>query len=362
MFSSSPSFFSCFILFVLTFFCFYSLLSLSNYFYQLIYSSSYSNNPDPSLFLSIPLYSHSSSSLNISSSPRLFSFTPHLFNEIKYFHSNQYSQYSNNNEKYEDKEKNEQWLIEQEYNEKHGRTIKNQENEDEYNENKNSNHNSTHSYPPSLLDSIHLHSYYSVMYTALISIGTPNQYFSVILDTGSSCVWVMSELTDSKNKQPFIHYYDHNKSYTYSNIIKPQYPSSSASSSPPSNNNNNNDNNNNDNNNNESRVPWSIQYGVGKCTGFISNDTVRLSSLTVHNQLFAETLDLSVNFLNSNQPMDGIIGLSYRGGSCSEWNNFIDNLYQQNQINKKIFSFYLAKQEEKQEIGKINEEKQIIIV
>ncbi len=52
---------------------------------------------------------------------------------------------------------------------------------------------------------------------------------------------------------------------------------------------------------------WEIQYGVGMCSGVLSNDTVTIDGATAYGQVFAEATMLSGNFLNPNQPMDGIL-------------------------------------------------------
>ena len=150
-----------------------------------------------------------------------------------------------------------------------------------------------------LTDSFH------VMYTAMLEIGTPAQQFSMILDTGSSCLWVISASTSTHPN--YLHYYDHSASETYV-----------ADGS-----------------------PWDIQYGVGACTGYLSHDAVTLGALSVLNQTFAEATTLSGNFLNPNQPLDGILGMSFAGGACAEYPTFLDNLYEQEKISKRLFSFHL---------------------
>jgi len=169
------------------------------------------------------------------------------------------------------------------------------------------------SYSVALADSFH------VMYTAKLAIGTPAQSFSVILDSGSSCLWVVSSHLALSPKPRYLHYYDHSLSSSY----RPN------------------------------QKDWQIQYGVGECAGFLSADKVSLSHLTVHNQTFGEALLLSDNFLNPNQPLDGILGLAFAGGACRDFPTFLDGLFHQGQIENRVFSFRLDREEKEDEKNEI---------
>ena len=154
---------------------------------------------------------------------------------------------------------------------------------------------------------------YHVMYTAEVSIGSPRQPFSMILDTGSSCLWAISAQPASADAPHphYLHYYDHAQSSTYSADGR----------------------------------PWEIQYGVGACTGFLSRDAVQLATLTSRNQTFAEATRLSSNFLNPQQPLDGIVGMSFAGGACKEHRTFIESLWDERVIGRRVFSFHLDTRE-----------------
>ena len=192
---------------------------------------------------------------------------------------------------------------------------------------------------------------YHVMYTARVSIGTPLQSFNMILDTGSSCLWAISAspqppqqegaaaAASSSHSSPsspslpssassslssphsrYLHYYDHSLSSTYE----------------------------------ADNSPWDIQYGVGQCTGFLSRDTVSLSpALTVSNQTLAEAVSLSSNFLNPQQPLDGIVGMSYRGGACRQYSTLIERLREERRIRRKVFSFHLDRREGEGEVNEV---------
>ena len=156
---------------------------------------------------------------------------------------------------------------------------------------------------------------YHVMYTAEVSVGTPPQRFNMILDTGSSCLWAISAApasAETPTPHPrYLHYYDHAQSSTYQPDDR----------------------------------PWEIQYGVGACTGYLSRDAVTLASLTSSNQTFAEATRLSANFLNPQQPLDGIVGMSFAGGACRDHRTFIESLWDARVIGRRVFSFHLDTRE-----------------
>lgn len=155
--------------------------------------------------------------------------------------------------------------------------------------------NATHPDPDDADDdtiSVPLVDYHSVMYTGEIGLGTPPQLFEVIFDTGSSCLWVMSAdgqpeststhssvtstmLIRKKKPKKYLHYFHSSASSTYSSQGE----------------------------------PWTIQYGLGRASGYLSNDTFQLGSRSASGQIFAEATQLSGNFINKQQPMDGIMGL-----------------------------------------------------
>ena len=163
---------------------------------------------------------------------------------------------------------------------------------------------------------------YHVMYTATLTIGTPPQPFHMILDTGSSCLWAVSSQPSHTGHHlpPFLHPYDHSLSSTY-------VPDG---------------------------TPWSISYGVGQCEGFLSRDTVRLSPyLAVTNQSLGEAVELSANFLNPQQPLDGIVGMSFAGGACQGEETLIEGLYREGRIGRRVFSFHLDRGEGAEEVNEV---------
>jgi len=185
--------------------------------------------------------------------------------------------------------------------------------------------------------------YHSVMYTGMIGLGVPQQKFAVIFDSGSSCLWVMStggndgrkrrremmrrrrhgydddddDGSSTRGSRPalrmhhhrYMHYYNHDASRTYQPVAK----------------------------------EWEIQYGVGTAKGFLSNDTLTVGRARAHGQVFAEATHLSGNFINKEQPMDGILGLSFPGGACASFPTALDTLYHSGAISSRVFSFILGR-------------------
>jgi hypothetical protein len=140
-------------------------------------------------------------------------------------------------------------------------------------------------------------------YYGVIEIGTPPQFFTTIMDTGSSNLWVPStSCTDTacngKNKY-----------------------SSSASSTYKAN-----------------GEPITIHYGTGSMKGTLCYDTVSVGGLTVTQQEFAQATSLAAFFTGS--AFDGILGLAYQSISADNVPTWFDNAVQQNGIDS-VFSFYL---------------------
>lgn len=178
--------------------------------------------------------------------------------------------------------------------------------------------------PPSYLEAkfgaptgqIPLESYQGVQFFGPISIGTPPQDFNVVFDTGSSNLWVPSENCPFSNLACRTHNrYNSKKSSTY----KPN------------------------------GTDFSIQYGTGSLTGYLSQDTLEIGGLQVRNQVFAEAMkEPGITFIAAK--FDGILGMAFETISVDHvtpvWYNIIDQGLVQNQV----FSFWLS-QNSDDEIG-----------
>jgi cathepsin D len=140
-------------------------------------------------------------------------------------------------------------------------------------------------------------------YYGNISIGTPDQYFTVIYDTGSSNLWVPS------SKCLFC--------------LKKKYDSSASSTYV------------------ANGKSFAIQYGSGSLSGFLSEDTVAMGDLVIPSQTFAEaTQEPNIQFQLGQ--FDGICGMAYGTISVDSVVPPFVNAYT-NGLIKPVFSFYLGK-------------------
>ncbi|KAI1815139.1 aspartic peptidase domain-containing protein [Poronia punctata] len=145
----------------------------------------------------------------------------------------------------------------------------------------------------------------NAQYFSEISIGTPPQDFKVILDTGSSNLWVPSQSCGS------IACYLHAK-----------YDSSASSTYK------------------KNGTDFEIRYGSGSLSGFVSQDDVTIGDLKIKGQDFAEaTNEPGLAFAFGR--FDGILGLGFDRLSV---NGIVPPFYQlvnQKLIDEPVFAFYL---------------------
>jgi len=154
---------------------------------------------------------------------------------------------------------------------------------------------------------IPLSDYAEAQFYGPITIGTPAQDFKVVFDTGSSNLWVpSSKCTQISCK--LHHRYDSSKSSTYK----------------------------------ANGTSFEIEYGSGNISGIVSNDVVGLADLTVQGQDFAEVVKEDGMAFTFGK-FDGILGLAFDtisvGHATPVWYNLMD----QGLVDKKMFSFWLAR-------------------
>jgi len=154
---------------------------------------------------------------------------------------------------------------------------------------------------------IPLSDYAEAQFYGPITIGTPPQDFKVVFDTGSSNLWVPSHKC-SQISCKLHRRYDSGKSSTYK----------------------------------ANGTEFNIGYGSGNISGFVSNDVVGLSDVTVKGQDFAEVVKEDGMAFTFGK-FDGILGLGFDTISVGKAVPVWYNMMQQGLVDQKIFSFWLAR-------------------
>ena len=147
-----------------------------------------------------------------------------------------------------------------------------------------------------------------------IDIGKPAQTFKVVLDTGSSNLWVPS--TECGSIACYLHNkYDHSASSSYT----------------------------------KNGSEFKIEYGSGSLEGYISQDDVTIGDLVIKGQHFAEaTAEPGLAFAFGR--FDGIMGLGYDTISVNKIVPPFYNMMNQKLIDEPVFAFYLGDAEDSSEV------------
>uniref|UniRef100_A0A914D5E8 Peptidase A1 domain-containing protein n=1 Tax=Acrobeloides nanus TaxID=290746 RepID=A0A914D5E8_9BILA len=155
--------------------------------------------------------------------------------------------------------------------------------------------------------------YWNNFYLGNISIGTPPQTFQLVLDTGSSNIWVIDKnkcTNDACNGYP-----------DNGGVQKDLFDSTKSSTFI---------NQGND---------MTLTYGEGKCEGTLALDVVTITGtgLSYHTQGFTNSYYIDNTF--ANQPVDGIYGLAWPSMAVGNVIPPMQNLL--TQMDKPLFTVYL---------------------
>eukprot|EP00063_Salmo_salar_P073288 XP_014048123.1 PREDICTED: cathepsin D-like [Salmo salar] len=154
-----------------------------------------------------------------------------------------------------------------------------------------------------------LTNFMDAQYYGVISIGTPPQDFTVLFDTGSSNLWVPSIHCSFLDVACWLHHrYNSKKSSTYA----------------------------------QNGTKFSIQYGRGSLSGFISGDTVYLAGMQVTGQQFGEAVKQpGITFAVAR--FDGVLGMGYPTISVDKITPVFDTAMAAKLLPQNIFSFYISR-------------------
>ncbi|XP_064841948.1 cathepsin D-like [Oncorhynchus masou masou] len=154
-----------------------------------------------------------------------------------------------------------------------------------------------------------LTNFMDAQYYGVISIGTPPQDFTVLFDTGSSNLWVPSIHCSFLDVACWLHHrYNSKKSSSYV----------------------------------QNGTKFSIQYGRGSLSGFISGDTVSLAGMQVTGQQFGEAVKQpGITFAVAR--FDGVLGMGYPTISVRNITPVFDTAMAAKLLPQNIFSFYISR-------------------
>lgn len=144
-------------------------------------------------------------------------------------------------------------------------------------------------------------------YYGIVSVGLPEQNFTVTFDTGSANMWIPGARCTSKACLQHNRY-DHDLSSTYQPI----------------------------------NGKFAIQYGTGEVRGFTSKDTVKVGGITIKDQPFAETTSEDEVFELPDTEFDGLFGMAFKSLSAGGLVPPMVKMIEEKLIDEPLFSFALS--------------------
>ncbi|KAG1815420.1 aspartic peptidase domain-containing protein [Suillus variegatus] len=142
-------------------------------------------------------------------------------------------------------------------------------------------------------------------YFGTVAIGTPPVSFNVILDTGSSDLWVADQACTTGCSK--IQLYNDLSSSTFHNLSE----------------------------------PFDIQYGSGAAEGTLGQDVVQMAGFSVPNQVFAAVTQVTSGLLEP--PVSGLLGLGWQSIASSKATPFWQTLASSGAWSNPVMAFQLTR-------------------
>ncbi|ESK94875.1 aspartic peptidase a1 [Moniliophthora roreri MCA 2997] len=140
-----------------------------------------------------------------------------------------------------------------------------------------------------------------------IAVGTPAVSYDVILDTGSSDLWLADEAACQSSSCDNIATFRASASSTFKNTS----------------------------------TPFSITYGSGFASGTLGSDTVQMAGFSVSNQIFAVCDNVDQGLLT--YPVSGLMGLAFETIASSEATPFWEALVKGGAWDEPLMTFQLTR-------------------
>ncbi|ETS64832.1 hypothetical protein PaG_00800 [Moesziomyces aphidis] len=144
-------------------------------------------------------------------------------------------------------------------------------------------------------------------YVATIEIGSQNQTFRMLIDSGSADTWVPSTACRACGSSHQKLGASNSDTFTALN------------------------------------TPFSIQYGTGDASGNLARDNLEIANLELANYTFAVTTQESSDFSDDTVPFDGLMGLARSELSNAGQPTPIDALYKQGKVQAPVMGYHLGR-------------------